>query len=243
MLNVPQCGGGTVWDQDIAEGFEPFDSMVEMLIGCDSGLGYGAASQQSQIDPNSITASGTSASEALGPVQGLTHAIGDSNFNVTFELESESQFTMAGLLSAESLDDPIAALFAARLSLLDANYQAIFHWIVEPGPDGAPNSQVIEEFGLLEPGVYTIRAWATSLIDNYIPPSRSGEASFDFVFEVEKTCAADLDGDGSVGPADLAILLGTWGPVPTPDPPDFDGDGDVDAFDLAILLGNWGPCP
>ena len=57
------------------------------------------------------------------------------------------------------------------------------------------------------------------------------------------SCPADLDGDGSVGPADLAILLGTWGPVPTPDPPDFDGDGDVDPFDLAILLGNWGTCP
>ena len=53
---------------------------------------------------------------------------------------------------------------------------------------------------------------------------------------------ADLDGDGNVGALDLAMLLGTWGPVPTPDPPDFDGDGDVDAFDLAILLGNWGPC-
>ncbi len=56
-------------------------------------------------------------------------------------------------------------------------------------------------------------------------------------------CEADLDGDGSVGAFDLAILLGAWGPVPTPDPPDFDGDGDVDAFDLAILLGAWGSCP
>ena len=59
----------------------------------------------------------------------------------------------------------------------------------------------------------------------------------------ECECPADLDGDGNVGAFDLAMLLGTWGPVPTPDPPDFDGDGDVDAFDLAILLGNWGPCP
>ena len=55
-------------------------------------------------------------------------------------------------------------------------------------------------------------------------------------------CPADLDGDGMVGPADLAILLAAWGPVPTPDPPDFDGDGDVGPFDLATLLANWGPC-
>jgi hypothetical protein len=30
---------------------------------------------------------------------------------------------------------------------------------------------------------------------------------------------------------------------PGPDcPADFDGDGDVDAADLAVLLGSWGPC-
>lgn len=53
---------------------------------------------------------------------------------------------------------------------------------------------------------------------------------------------ADLDGDGIVGPADLAILLGNWGPVDCAGAgcPDLDGDGDVDAADLAVLLGNWG---
>ncbi len=52
----------------------------------------------------------------------------------------------------------------------------------------------------------------------------------------------DLDGDGTVGPADLAILLGSWGPCPQNGdcPADLDGDGVVDAADLAMLLGNWG---
>jgi hypothetical protein len=49
----------------------------------------------------------------------------------------------------------------------------------------------------------------------------------------------DLNGDGTVGPADLAILLGSWGPCDGC-PADLDGDGIVDAADLAILLGNWG---
>lgn len=49
----------------------------------------------------------------------------------------------------------------------------------------------------------------------------------------------DLDGDGSVGAADLAILLGSWGPCPGC-PADLDGDGVVGAADLAILLGSWG---
>lgn len=56
-------------------------------------------------------------------------------------------------------------------------------------------------------------------------------------------CAADLDGDGTVGAADLAILLGGWGPAsPIGAPGDLDCDGDVDAADLATLLGSWGPC-
>ncbi len=52
----------------------------------------------------------------------------------------------------------------------------------------------------------------------------------------------DLDGDGGVGPADLAILLGSWGPCAECQdcPADLDGDCTVGAADLAILLGNWG---
>ena len=47
---------------------------------------------------------------------------------------------------------------------------------------------------------------------------------------------ADLDGDGIVGAADLAILLGQWGGSGAAD---LDGDGGVGASDLAILLGAW----
>ena len=53
----------------------------------------------------------------------------------------------------------------------------------------------------------------------------------------------DFDGNGSVGPFDLAILLGNWGPCPDPPancPADLDDDAQVNAFDLAILLGSWG---
>ena len=47
---------------------------------------------------------------------------------------------------------------------------------------------------------------------------------------------SDLDGDGQVSAADLAILLGAWGSA---GPGDLDGDGSVGAADLAILLGEW----
>ena len=57
-------------------------------------------------------------------------------------------------------------------------------------------------------------------------------------------CAEDLNGDGRVGPFDLALLLGNWGPCPPGDdcPADFSEDEVVGPLDLAILLGAWGPC-
>ncbi len=52
-------------------------------------------------------------------------------------------------------------------------------------------------------------------------------------------CQADLNGDGVVGPSDLAALLGQWG---TNDEADLDGSGVVGPSDLAMLLGAWGAC-
>ena len=65
----------------------------------------------------------------------------------------------------------------------------------------------------------------------------SGQCTFNVTIRIP----ADLDGDGEVGPIDLAFLLGSWGPC-AGCPADFNGDGVVGAFDLAILLGSWGPC-
>jgi hypothetical protein len=59
--------------------------------------------------------------------------------------------------------------------------------------------------------------------------------------EPPAVCEADLDGDGAVNAADLAQLLGNWGPCEDC-PADFNGDGVIDATDLAQLLGSWGPC-
>jgi outer membrane protein assembly factor BamB len=56
-------------------------------------------------------------------------------------------------------------------------------------------------------------------------------------YRTEPACAdADLDCDGTVGPADLGLLLGAWGT----DGADLDGDGVTGSSDLAILLGAWG---
>ncbi|MDZ4754925.1 MAG: M12 family metallo-peptidase [Phycisphaerae bacterium] len=47
----------------------------------------------------------------------------------------------------------------------------------------------------------------------------------------------DLNGDGAVNAADLAVLLGAWGSSNAA--ADLNNDGNVDAADLAALLGAW----
>jgi hypothetical protein len=57
------------------------------------------------------------------------------------------------------------------------------------------------------------------------------------VFDLDPARFGDLDGDGVVGPADLAIVISAWGsanPIA-----DLNGDGVVGGDDLGIVLANW----
>lgn len=60
-------------------------------------------------------------------------------------------------------------------------------------------------------------------------------------FQCEEGIPGDFNDDGIVDGADLAVMLGAWGPCGDPDncPADLNGDGEVDGSDLALLLGNW----
>jgi len=90
-----------------------------------------------------------------------------------------------------------------------------------------------------QPESSTVEYWVTAT--DFANNTGTGEA---LSFAVGGGQPGDLDGDGDVDAADLAQLLGTWGPYePCPPfiPADLDLDCAVGAFDLAILLGNWGP--
>ncbi len=60
------------------------------------------------------------------------------------------------------------------------------------------------------------------------------------VAPAEPPCLGDFNGDGAIGPADLAALLGNWGTNDIPS--DLNQSGEVNAQDLAMLLGSWGGC-
>ncbi|MFB0986566.1 MAG: dockerin type I domain-containing protein, partial [Phycisphaerales bacterium] len=67
---------------------------------------------------------------------------------------------------------------------------------------------------------------------------------FKVIVEPAETCIGDLDHNGIVDGADLAIVLAYWGKVTQPKRAiaDLNDDGIVNAEDLAIMLGDWGPC-
>ena len=53
----------------------------------------------------------------------------------------------------------------------------------------------------------------------------------------------DLNGDGYVGCADLAILESNYGKTGNGLAGDLNGDGTVNTFDLSIMLSHWNPPP
>ncbi len=241
-VNAPQCSGDFLFDGDAAKGFEPFDSVVATNHGCDSGTAFATASQQSQIGATSMTGLGSAYSEAHGPVPGFVHAFGISYFEVTFELPSASRFTLDGTISVVSLpDENVGAGVLVRLWEGLPGGFPILQRSVQPLPGGKTNSQLLEEAGVLEPGLYTLDVQGGTFMKNPVPPSRYAQASFDFTFGV--SILGDVDGDGIVGILDFLLVLGNWGPCPEPCPPscaaDLDDDCQVGIFEFLLVLGNW----
>jgi hypothetical protein len=130
--------------------------------------------------------------------------------------------------------------FGASADLLILQYDAATGQIVDEGTYDVPTEAAKGQALALDSAQNVIVAGST----------RGGTSGFvDFLalkYAGQGGLLGDLDGDGSVGPADLAILLGSWGPCGDCGnwphrgcPADLDGDCTVGAADLAILLGNW----
>ena len=75
----------------------------------------------------------------------------------------------------------------------------------------------------------------------YVQLGLSSPARLELDVTDRPACAvADLDCDGTVGGADLGLLLGEWGTAGGSIGADLNGDGTVSGSDLGILLGEWG---
>jgi len=101
-------------------------------------------------------------------------------------------------------------------------------------PPGVTFAQVLSGvdasvFTTLQPGFFFGFTDFDLRLDNISIARNGGEPS------------PDLDGNGTVDGADLAVLLSAWGSCAKkgPCPADLDGDGSVDGADLAILLAAW----
>ena len=123
---------------------------------------------------------------------------------------------------------PLARLTSANGTVV--RYARTFNWNRTGVATGAaPTTTMIALPSGLAPGSYSL-----SVVANGIPSS-----SVPFVVTAS-ACLPDLNADGLVNGADLAVLLGAWG---TSGPGDFNGSGTVDGADLATMLGARGACP
>ena len=104
-------------------------------------------------------------------------------------------------------------------------------------PTATPDQWEYRSIDFVAPPEAATYQWL--LLVPFATDAGSAYPGVDDVALVELACPTDLDGDGQVGAADLAILLGAWGGKGAAD---LDNSGTVDASDLAILLGAWGPC-
>jgi len=117
---------------------------------------------------------------------------------------------------------------------------------INPSPGGA--FEVALDTESHPPGSYRLRI----SLPGYLAVERRVEAPSDDIGDTVETMdlgqirllAGDLDGDGRIGPKDLAIMRDTFGrfsldPAVSLSSADLDASGTVDVADLALLGSNW----
>lgn len=66
-----------------------------------------------------------------------------------------------------------------------------------------------------------------------------------FLVVIAEPCVADVNGDNTVGVADLLTVIAAWGPCANPSncPADVNNDDVVGVADLLTVIAAWGACP
>jgi hypothetical protein len=108
---------------------------------------------------------------------------------------------------------------------------------VPPAIGGVPGEIVLS----IDGSALAASGWSGTIeievSDENVPGETYAALAVELAISVEPSGSpADLNGDGFVNGADLAMLLGQWGGAGSGD---LTGDGIVNGADLAILLGAW----
>ncbi len=148
---------------------------------------------------------------------------GVSQYDVTFSLTNLESFVgewisiavapgIAATVSSPTLIDISPTLYAGKVAVGPIH-------VISALPPGNPITLIIGFHSL------TFHPCCFREITFIVPPSGT-------------TVRGDLNDDGIVNAADLAMLLAEWGS--SNGAADINGDGVVNAADLAIMLANWG---
>jgi hypothetical protein len=90
------------------------------------------------------------------------------------------------------------------------------------------------------PGTEPITVTFSDGVAGCVPPGGVVKLDADSTTCEDDGIPGDIDGDGTVGGADLGILIGSWGGCgPPPCPGDLNQDGSVNGADLGMLFGYW----
>ncbi|MBL9121199.1 MAG: VCBS repeat-containing protein [Phycisphaerae bacterium] len=113
--------------------------------------------------------------------------------------------------------------------------------VIDGGVGYLSTSELSAHFGLGSAG--TVESVRVTWPNGHEQTLTNLAANQTITIAYQPPCSGDVNGDGSVGPADLGLLLGAWGTRGSGGAADLDGNGVVGPPDLAILLGAWGGCP
>lgn len=177
---VPRCGQQAFDDKE-AEDFGSFAARAVATVRCDVASASAAAEQRSSISQVDLMARGRAVSNAAASQPDIIHAIANSYYSVTFEVETQTQYTLRGRISAGSNDDNVFVLAGATVQLVDAVGQLLADYEVEPGAGGARQTVVIDQIGILEPGEHTLTTQGSTVIDNQVPPNSTVQATFEIL--------------------------------------------------------------
>lgn len=184
------------------------------------------------------TVSALVAAQAAPAIGTLTAVKGGYTFAVAVPVVVSLTVDLLGTPVADGVPTPGVLPLTGTL-LVDGDALVLDATFSNSASQTQPVGQAFDAIPLALPTVIPAGATANLLMAGTVSEVTvaSGLSADLSAVGLRRTNPADLNGDGLVGAADLAIMLDAWGGT---GPADLNGDGVVGAADLSILLDAWG---